>query len=236
MMRLIRQIINAIVQLFFFIKWRIFMPPVEDKTVEVSISYAITVYNEAAQVRRLLDFVILHKQPQDEIVIQADQKKVTAEVKSVIEEYKDHINTYVEYDPNYDMAKTKNNLNKHCRGTYIFQIDADEMPPEWLVDHLPSVIAANEGIELFKLPRINIFYTKDGTQLRDWRHWPDHQGRIFKNKSERIHWWRPVHEKIRGHHSYTYLPKDIKYALIHVKPIEATVDKWIEWKKHNMLK
>lgn len=234
-MNYIRYIINAIVRLFL-VKWRMFIPPTEQKAEDALVSYAITVYNEETQLRRLLDFLIQHKRPNDEIVVQADQKKVTKEVKAVVKEYKQHINTYVEYDPDYNMAATKNHLNKHCRAPYIFQIDADEMPPEWLIDHLQEVIAANRGIELFKLPRINIFYTKDGTQLRDWKHWPDHQGRIYKNINERIHWWRPVHERIRGHRNYTYMPKDIKYALIHVKPIEATVDKWIEWKKHNMLK
>ena len=48
-------------------------------------------------------------------------------------EYKDKIQV-IEFPLNKDFASFKNNLKDHCSGDYIFQIDADEYPDEYLMD------------------------------------------------------------------------------------------------------
>lgn len=49
---------------------------------------------------------------------------------------------------------------------------------------------------------------------------PDYQGRIYKN-NEYIKWHGKVHEIIKGHGTYVYLPKNnINYCLYHPKTIQ----------------
>lgn len=228
---MIKKIINIIARILG-IKRNIFFEPIESKQSDAAISYAITVCNEAEDLQHLLDFIIPNLGTRDEIVVQADSSNVTKEVKDVVKKYGKHISTYVEHELNYDFARAKNNLNRQCKGEYIFQLDADECPHPWLMAHLRAIIAANPKVELFKLPRINLFYSKDGAHTRDYKHWPDYQGRVYKNIPERIIWKRPLHEKIRGHHTYTYLPKTDEYAIIHSKSTEANAKKWNAWKEH----
>jgi hypothetical protein len=56
---------------------------------------------------------------------------------------------------NKNFAQYKNNLNKNCDGNWIFQIDADEIPNEYLIEALPFILEANEDTEAFWVPRVN---------------------------------------------------------------------------------
>lgn len=49
--------------------------------------------------------------------------------------------------------------------------------------------------------------------------WPDYQSRLLKN-DKAIHWVNPVHEVVKGHKSFAFLPQDIRWSLIHSKDIE----------------
>jgi DNA-directed RNA polymerase subunit H (RpoH/RPB5) len=60
---------------------------------------------------------------------------------------------------NGDFAAFKNNLKSHSDGIFIFQIDADETPHEFLVENIHELISANLDVDLFLIPRIN---TVDG--------------------------------------------------------------------------
>ena len=44
---------------------------------------------------------------------------------------------------NKDFASYKNNLKSHCKGDYIFQIDVDEVPNEYLLDNLHEILEAS---------------------------------------------------------------------------------------------
>ena len=231
MIKAIKILLNNIARLLC-IKRNILIAPEDGVATSATISYAITVCNEAEDLKQLLDFLIPNLREGDEIVVQADSDNVTKEVKAVVKDYGKNIACYVEHRLNYDFAQTKNNLNRQCKGDYIFQLDADERPHEWLMEHLTAIIAANPKVELFKLPRINLFYSQDGQITRDHKHWPDYQGRVYKNIPDRIMWRRPLHEKIRGHRRYVYLPKLDQYAIVHTKSTEANAKKWGAWKEH----
>lgn len=199
------------------------------------ISYAITVCNEAEQLNRLLALLQAYLKEGDEVVVQADSEHVTDVVKQVLANHATIVSKQVYYPLQMDFARFKNHLNEQCTGDFIFQLDADELPQTWLLEHLQDILSRHPWIELFKVPRINLFdqtLTPASIGASDGRvAWPDYQGRIYKNRPGRIRWHRPLHERIRGHLLYWHLPKDDRYALIHCKSLHQDTKKWNQWKQ-----
>ena len=227
---MIKSVINKISGLLH-IKRRFYIPA-ERQISDGSICYAITVCNEHKELEGLLELLIAKKDITDEIIVQADKDNVTPEVLSVIRHYEPQITHHSLWSLNKDFAQAKNNLSRQTNCRYIFQLDADEMPSHWLLEHIHQIIAANPDIELFKLPRINLFINDNGETDSNKVSWPDYQGRIYLN-AEHIRWHRPIHERIIGHKSYVYLPKDERYALIHIKRRSQDYAKWQQWKTFN---
>ena len=196
----------------------------------MKISYAITVCNEHKEVEKLLTFLFDHKRKQDEVVVQMDKDNVTKEVVSVCESFESNpFSEYnlVQYSLNKNFAAYKNNLNKSCAGNWIFQIDADELPNEYLIEALPFILEANEDTQAFWVPRVNTVagiteehIAKWGWRVDDqgWVNFPDWQMRIYQN-NEDIYWVKPVHEQLRGYTKFANLPAEEKYALYHPKNI-----------------
>ena len=116
----------------------------------MKISYAITVCNEHKEVEKLLTFLFEHKRNQDQVVVQMDKDNVTKEVIDICERFESkQASEYnlVQYSLDKNFAAYKNNLNKSCAGNWIFQIDADEIPNEYLIEALPFILEANEDKE-----------------------------------------------------------------------------------------
>ena len=205
-----------------------------------TISYAITVCNEAEQLDLLLDYLQPYLEEGDEIVVQADKANVTTEVRQVVSKHKAAITKYEEWPLNLDFSQAKNHLNSLCKGAYIFQLDADELPQQWLAENIHAIIDHLPLIELFKFPRVN-FLLDDETFKKALQRkgdidaervsWPDYQGRLYKNRPGRIRWHRTLHERIRGHLLFWHLPKDERYALLHIKRKEQDKEKWNMWRK-----
>lgn len=197
----------------------------------MKISYAITVCNEHDEIKRLLEFLTLHKRPEDEIVVQYDEENVTDEVLEVLNEYMDFSTIYelstLKYPLNKDFSSFKNNLTQHCTGDYIFQIDADEIPNKYLIDILPDILQNNSSIEVFWVPRINTVEGLTEEHIRKWGwrvenervNFPDYQCRILKNTPQ-IQWVNKVHERLQGHTTETRLPLDDEFCLYHPKDIK----------------
>jgi hypothetical protein len=125
-------------------------------------------------------------------------------------------------------ANWKNKLSSFCKGDYIFQIDADEIPNENLIIVLPDVLEENNEIDVFLVPRVNTVegltpehIAKWGWRVNDvgWVNWPDYQWRIWKNKPE-IQWINKVHERLDGFKIYTAMPEVEYFALYHPKTIQ----------------
>jgi len=197
------------------------------KTVN-SISYAITVCCELEEVSKLLNFLQVNITENDEIIIQYDTLSVTDEVLSylkIMEKlHENHI--VIGFPLNKDFASFKNNLKSHCSKDYIFQIDADEIPNEYLVQNLPLVLERNP-VDLIFVPRIN---TVDGitdehikkwgwnVNEKGWVNWSDYQSRIYRN-TEDITWMNKVHERITGYSTVSNLPAEEQWSLYHHKTI-----------------
>ena len=195
----------------------------------MKISYAITVCNEHKEIERLLALLFEHKRPEDQVVVQMDMN-ATPEVINVCEKFENRPMaeyTLNQFALNKNFAAYKNNLNKACSGDWIFQIDADEIPNEYLMEALPFILEANEDTEAFWVPRVNTVagitdehIAKWGWRVDDmgWVNFPDWQMRIYRNKEE-IYWIKPVHEQLKGYTKFSNLPAEEKFALYHPKDI-----------------
>jgi len=195
----------------------------------MKISYAITVCNEHKEIEKLLTFLFEHKRQEDQVVVQMDMN-ATKEVLNACEKWesKPHDEySLIQHSLDKNFAAYKNNLNKNCNGNWIFQIDADEIPNEYLMEALPFILEANEDTEAFWVPRVNTVagiteghIAKWGWKLNDegWVNFPDWQMRIYRNKPE-IYWIKPVHEQLKGYTKFANLPPEEKFALYHPKNI-----------------
>jgi len=196
----------------------------------MKISYAITVCNEHKELDKLLTFLFENKRKEDQVVVQRDNGNATEKVWDICEkfeskpalEYK-----HCSYALDKNFAQYKNNLNKQCDGDWIFQIDADEIPHEYLIQSLPYILEANPDTEAYWVPRVNTVagITDEHIQKWGWRvdenqwvNFPDWQMRVYK-KTENIYWIKPVHEQLKGYTKFANLPAEEKFALYHPKDI-----------------
>ena len=196
----------------------------------MKISYAITVCNEFLEIQKLVPFLLKNKRPQDEIVILFDQKNGDTELLSYLLKFNKlpNVQTWRGLDFKGHFANWKNKLTEYCEGDYIFQIDADELPNEFLIQNLPVILESNPDNEVYLVPRVNTVEGLTSEHISKWRwnvndkgwvNWPDYQWRIWKNKPE-IQWKNKVHEVLDGHKSHAPLPAQEEFALYHPKDIK----------------
>ncbi len=192
----------------------------------MKISYAIPVCNEYKEIEYLLEYLTKHKREQDEIVVQCDQGNTTQEVYDVLKRYSNI--KIIEFALNKDFASFKNNLKNNCSGDYIFQIDADEYPEEYLMSTMEWVIDNNPKTDIFWVPRINIVEGLTQEHIDKWGwvvdnnkrvNFPDYQCRILKNV-KRIKWKNKVHEVLTGHKTESQLPANKEFCIYHLKDIK----------------
>jgi len=197
----------------------------------MKISYAITVCNEFVEIQRLITFLLKNKRSQDEIVVLVDMTKnePTSELLGYLHRLSS--SNYIrlsEQNFNNHFADWKNYLTSICNGDYIFQIDADEIPHEKLIEILHLVLEENCDCEVFLVPRVNTVEGLTQDHINKWRwnvndqgwvNWPDNQWRIWKNKPE-IKWINKVHEKLDGYKVWSVLPEMEEFSLYHPKTIE----------------
>jgi len=193
----------------------------------MKISYAIPVCNEWMELEYLLNYLFKHKREQDEIIVQCDEGNTTPSVYQVLEKYKEKIQV-IEFPLNGDFASFKNNLKDNCTGDYIFQIDADEYPEEYLMSTIEWVIKENPKTDIFWVPRINKVEGLTEEHIRQWGwnvdpdrrvNFPDYQCRILKNV-KRIKWKNKVHEVLTGHQTESHLPANDEFCIHHLKDIK----------------
>jgi len=169
----------------------------------MNISYAITVCNERKEIEKLIGFLLENKHPDDEIVVLFDTNNGTNEVETFLDSISPSIS--LRKSPfNFHFADWKNRLNSYCKKDYIFQIDADELPAQDLMDSLHSII--EQGVDVILVPRENTVegLTKEHIDKWGWNvdemnrvNWPDYQWRLYRNDSS-IKWINKVHEKLDG--------------------------------------
>jgi hypothetical protein len=194
----------------------------------MKISYAITVCNEFLEIQKLVTFLLDNKRQEDEIVILYDQGNGDKGIeeylrsKSINGVFNWHSGTFEGHFANW-----KNKLTSLCSGDYIFNIDADEMPTEELINNLPYILEINPEVDIFLVPRVNTVEGLTQEHIRQWRwnvnekgwvNFPDYQWRVYRNVSN-IKWKNKVHEVLEGFKTSTLLPAEEMYCLYHPKTI-----------------
>ena len=194
----------------------------------MKISYSILTHNETDSLSELIQFLVKHKDEEDEIVILDDysdneQTKEILDTMCSIYEIK-----FEQRHLHKDYAGQKNHLTRMCDGDYIVNIDADELPNLNLMKSIKPILEANPTIDLYWVPRVN---TVDGltqehinkwnwrVDEKGWVNFPDYQGRIWRNRSN-IRWKNPVHEVLEGYKEYSMLPAEEQFCFYHPKTIE----------------
>ena len=194
----------------------------------MKVSYAILTHNEDKELKKLLDFLIEYKDEDDEIVILDDY----SDNQKTIEILDFYVSAYdIIYEQRHllkDFANQKNYLTRMCKGEYIINIDADEIPHKQLMINLKTILESNPSIDLYYVPRVNtvdgltqehINHWKWNVNEKGWVNFPDWQGRIWRNRPN-IRWEKPVHEMLVGFKEYTTLPAEKEYSFIHHKDIK----------------
>ena len=194
----------------------------------MKISYGITVYNEAEELKRLLEVLHNSVDDQDEVVVcvDGDDDAVRFELDVYSKKFSDSYKFMKVYQRKLekDFATHKNSVIENSMGDYIFHIDADEYPNEILLQQLKQILSIND-VDLVWIPRVNTVegFTQEDVQKWGWRvseqgwvNYPDYQARVFRNKKE-IRWTRPLHEYITGCKTYSHLPPQEELSLYHPK-------------------
>jgi glycosyltransferase involved in cell wall biosynthesis len=209
---------------------------------KLTISYLVTVHNEARELEILLkQLYSIVAGTDDEIVILDDYSDDEATKKQLafhqLFSTSSKPGRVIQHHLNGNFGEHKMFGTRQCQGDYIVQLDADEYLSDGLAGMIHELIEVNSNIDLFRLPRVNIvrgLNTND--QLRwGWRvnyqvegflglpviNWDtgDRQGRIYRN-SDNIVWSRKLHEVITGATYVADLPIDVCFSLIHDKTIE----------------
>lgn len=194
----------------------------------MKISYAILTHNEGEYVGKVLNFLVEHKRPQDEIVVVDDYSsdKVTLDYLNF---FKKSINLfYREFDGD---ASQKNYLNSLCGGDYILQLDADELVTPEFIKMLPELLENNSNVDLFILPRINTIEGLTDEWVKKWRwnvnekgwvNFPDWQMRLYRN-CDWVKWDGLLHSKIVGSKTHTHLPAEETFAILHPKELDRQI-------------
>lgn len=191
------------------------------------ISYAITVCNEKEEIEVLLETLRMFKRSEDNINVLLDKPKACHRLIDLLYSYSSaNLITLKESTFQGDFSKWKNELNEMCKGDYIFNIDADEIPSLELIHNLPYLI--EQKVQAIAVPRVNtvegitqehINKWKWTVNEKGWINWPDYQTRIYKNNPE-IKWVGKVHEKLRGYEVMSSIPTNLDMHLIHPKKID----------------
>ena len=193
----------------------------------MKISYSILTHNETDSLSELIQFLVKHKDEEDEIVI-LDDYSDNEKTKEILENY---VSIYdIKYEQRHllkDYAGQKNHLTRMCKGSYIINIDADELPNKWLIKNIKTILESNPTIDLYCVPRVNTVegltqehIQKWGWQVNEkgWVNFPDYQGRIWRNRPN-IMWKNKVHEVLKGYKEHTYLPEEEQFCFYHPKDI-----------------
>ena len=194
----------------------------------MKISYSIMTHNEDESLLELIQFIAKHKDEEDEIVI-LDDYSDNEKTKEILDTMCSmHDITFEQRALMKDYAGQKNYLTRMCKGSYIFNIDADEKPNENLIQNIKPIIESNPTIDLYWVPRVNTVegITQDHMQQWGWNvnehgwiNFPDYQGRIWRNRPN-IMWKNKVHEVLTGYKEHTMLPAEEDFCFYHPKTID----------------
>lgn len=134
------------------------------------ITFLITTHNETYSLSCLLEklktYVIGH--PGANVMV-LDDFSTEENTQKILDSYV-NVNGFsiCQHKLEKDFSVHKNFGNSKCSGDYIFAIDADEIPSDFLLDNLHTILESNPEVDLYWLPRVNILRGLNETELRRW--------------------------------------------------------------------
>ena len=205
------------------------------------ISYLITCKNSTNQLIELLQCIERYIGGNECIIL--DDYSDNTDTLKILEEYKLKSGFHVyQHALNNHYSNHKNHGKDLCIGTWILQLDDDEVPNDTLMVNLKDIIESNQNVECFLIPRINDFVGVTAAHAKQWGwrlteyqgrqivNYPDYQFRLFKNLPH-LKWERPLHEKVEGALITSKIPAEYELSIIHNKTIEKQVQTNIRYNK-----
>jgi hypothetical protein len=188
------------------------------------------VCDEYKELQRLINHLLSYiNLSDDEIIVLCDMSKTDERIIQFCNNHQDYNNIKFVTDKfDKHFANWKNKFKDLCSKEYIFQIDADEIPNEFLLQNIKTVLFSNPGIELYWVPRENYVDGITDEHIKRWSwktdglgriNFPDYQARLFKNLTN-VKWQNPVHEIIIGAVAQATLPAESRFSLLHNKTID----------------
>jgi len=194
----------------------------------MKISYSILTHNESDSLLELIEFLVKHKDEEDEIVI-LDDYSDNEKTKEILDTMCSiHEIKFEQRHLMKDYAGQKNYLKRMCSGDYIFNLDADELPHKHLIANIKPILETNPTVDLYWVPRVNTVEGLTQEHIDKWRwrvneqgwvNFPDYQGRIWRNRPN-IRWINAVHEVLMGYQEHTFLPAEEEFCFYHPKDID----------------
>lgn len=200
------------------------------------LSYLITSHNETNSLDKLLSILTNQIKDNHEIIL-IDDYSDNKETLDIIQKYSTKIKLF-NHKLNRNYGEHKNYGIEKCIGKWIFQLDADEYPTDSLIENIDLILQQNNTSEVIWLPRLNYFHGVTDQDILTWGwkyhdgmiNFPDYQSRIFLNLPH-IRYQRRLHEKVEGFKSYTFIPPQKDYAIVHEKTIEKQRETNINYNK-----
>ena len=189
------------------------------------LSFLITCHNETSSLEKLLSKLIHFKKENHEIVVLDDYSDNPKTIE-ILDKYKKDV-IFRQRKLDRDYGAQKNYGISQCKGQWIFQLDADELPTDTLLENINLILESNIQNEAIWLPRLNYFIgvTQQDIEMWGWNYndgminFPDYQSRLYKNLPH-IKYERRLHEKVEGYKSFVFVPPQKDIAIIHEKTIE----------------
>jgi glycosyltransferase involved in cell wall biosynthesis len=160
----------------------------------MKISFAILCHDETQPLHEILSLLIVERPYNYEIVIVQDGNHDPTT--KLLKDYQDNCNLVSVYKRflSNDYSAQKNFMTEKCTGDYIFNLDSDELPPEYLLENIHLIIEQNDT-ECIWVPRVNAV---DGLTEQ----WTMNLGfKIFPDVSKAV---APINEKVMDTESDEY--------------------------------
>jgi len=197
----------------------------------MKITYTIQVCNESREIYSLINFLLKVKDDEDNIHVVVDSLHKTDKVDLVLSQFKDRVTVF---ERPFDSFCENGMFHiENATGDYIFGLDADEMPQEFLIKNIKKILSEND-VDILWIPRINIHPGITANDIARYKlpindmgfiNWPDYQGRVYK-RNNKIRLTNELHTKLTGGEKVSCLPAEPRFGLWHIKSIEKNDTRW----------
>lgn len=164
----------------------------------MKVSYAITTHNEFEELQKLM--LILTKPnniPYDHEIIIVDDNSENPSMIALLAELKNSGIRVERHPLNNNFADHKNYLTSLCTGEVIFQLDADEIPSQRILQGVESFFLANPDLEVLNVPRVNTVNGITSKHVQAWG-WRVSSVPSFR-KSEKVNVESPFYTLLQEH-------------------------------------